>query len=152
MKPFADDPVRRGVVPSPRVVGDRFAPRVVDPYQAAAEARHRGVLVWSDFAEQLWQSDESPVRLRMPLRRGHLALLIAAGLLNNCVLREGDRSAPMKARTFKDLVSFEGDDADVEIQREVIRTLITVLDLVPGDIEAIEQGSEEAPKPAGRVA
>jgi len=46
--------------------------------------------------------------------------MIAAGLLNNCVLRDGERSVLVKGRTFKELVAIESDDEEVEIQREEI--------------------------------
>ncbi len=129
-----------------------FASLIFDPQQAAAEARRRGAWAQPDLAEQLWPSDEQPVRPLMPLRRGHLALLIAAGLLNNCVLLDGERSVLVKGRTFKELVAIESDDEEVEIQREVIRTSVTVLDLVTGDLEVVEQGGGEAVQPEGRAA
>ena len=88
----------------------------------------------------------------MPLRRGHLALLIAAGLLNNCVLRDGERSVLVKGRTFKELVAIESDDEEVEIQREVIRTSVTVLDLVTGDFQVVEQVGGEAAHSEGQAA
>lgn len=67
-----------------------FASLTFDPRQAAREAQRRGVWVQPDLIEQLWPPDEQPVRPLMPLRRGHLALLVAAGLLNNCVLSHGE--------------------------------------------------------------
>jgi hypothetical protein len=45
-------------------------------------------------AVQLWPPDERPVGPLMPLRRGHLALLIAAGILNNVVLEQGGDRVP----------------------------------------------------------
>jgi hypothetical protein len=38
----------------------------------------------------------------MPLRRGHLAVLIAAGFLNNILLEAGDRRVVVKGRTYKE--------------------------------------------------
>jgi hypothetical protein len=153
LEPLADDPAEPTVnVPSLPDGDVLFASLAFDPQQAAAEACRRGTWVQPDLTEQLWPSDEQQVRPLMPLRRGHLALLIAAGLLNNCVLRDGERCVLVKGRTFKELVAIESDDEEVEIQREVIRTSVTVLDLVTGDFEVVEQGRREAVQPEEQAA
>jgi len=115
-----------------------FAPLTFDPTVAAREAQRHGVWTQAAFAEQLWPPDEQPVRPLMPLRRGHLALLIAAGLLNNVVLRQDDRRVLVKGRTRKEMVPVESDDEDTEIQRERLRTSIVVMDLDSGAIEIVE--------------
>jgi hypothetical protein len=73
----------------------------------------------------------------MPLRRGHLALLIAAGFLNNVLLCDGDQRMLVKGRVHKELVPVESDDEDVEIEREVLRTSVVALDLSTGVLEVI---------------
>lgn len=133
----ADAPVRVPALPRAEIV---FAPLAFDQTLAAQEARRRGVWTQPTFAEQLWPPEDHLVRPLMPLRRGHLALLIAAGLLNNVVLRQGDRRVLVKGRTRKELVSVDSDDADTEIQREVLRTSVVVLDLDTGAIEVVEHG------------
>jgi predicted RNA methylase len=117
-----------------------FASLAFDPVLAAQEARRRGVWAQPAFTEQIWAPDERPVRPLMPLRRGHLALLIAAGLLNNVVLRQDDRRVLVKGRTRKELVQVECDDPDTEVQREVLRTSVAVLNLDTGDVQVVEQG------------
>lgn len=86
------------------------------------------------------------MRPLMPLRRGHLAVLIAAGFLNN-ILLEADPSASsgqaprrlaVKGRTYKELVPVESGDPEVEIEREVLRTSVVALDLRTGRFEVIE--------------
>lgn len=104
-----------------------FAPLAFDPATAMREARRRGVWTQAAFAEQLWPPDERPVRPLMPLRRGHLALLIAAGLLNNVMLRQDHRRVLVKGRTHKELVPVESDDEDTEVQCEVLYTSIVIL-------------------------
>jgi hypothetical protein len=74
----------------------------------------------------------------MPLRRGHLAVLIAAGFLNNILLEAGGRRVLVKGRTYKETVPVESDDPDVEIEREVLRTSVVALDLRSGRFEVIE--------------
>jgi predicted RNA methylase len=127
-----------------------FAPLAFDPHVAAGEARRRGVWAQAAFAEQLWPPDERPVRPLMPLRRGHLALLIAAGLLNNVVIHQGGRRVLVKGRARKELVPVESDDEHTELQCEVLRTSVVILDLASGTLEVVEQGGAES-RPAGEV-
>jgi SAM-dependent methyltransferase len=153
LEPLPDAPAGPPIVVPSLPVGDiLFASLIFDPDQAATEARRRGAWVQPELTDQLWPSDEQTVRPLMPLRRGHLALLIAAGLLNNCVLRDGERCVLVKGRTFKELVAVESDDDEIEIQREVIRTSVTVLDLVTGGIEIVEQQGLESRQPEGQAA
>lgn len=129
-------PLRVPALPDGEVL---FASLVFDPLQAAAEARRRGAWVQPQLTEQLWPADERPVRPLMPLRRGHLALLIAAGMLNNVVLTAHGQRVLVKGRTHKELPVVEGGDEDTRIEREVLRTSIVVLDLESGAIEVINQ-------------
>jgi hypothetical protein len=117
-----------------------FAPLAFDPHLVALEARRRGVWAQPAFAEQLWPPDERPVRPLMPLRKGHLALLIAAGLLNNVVLRQGGRRVLVKGRSRKELVQVESDDENTDVRVEVLRTSVVVLDLDSGAVELVEHG------------
>jgi len=141
LPPLSDEPDGSPInVPTLPRADILFAPLAFDPTLAAREARRRGVWTQPAFAEQLWPPDEQPVRPLMPLRRGHLALLIAAGLLNDVVLQQDDRRVLVKGRTRKELVDVETDDEDTEVQREVLRTSIVVLDLASGAIEVVEHG------------
>jgi len=112
-----------------------FASLFFDPLQAATEARRRGCWTQPLLTEQLWPVDERPVRPLMPLRRGHLALLIAAGMLNNVVLSAHGRRVLVKGRTHKEFLVVDSGDDDTRIEREVLRTSIVVLDLnrIPGE-------------------
>src|SRR5581483_12520533 len=92
--------------------------------QVAEEAQRRGVWIQPQLAEQLWPTEERPVRPLMPLRRGHLALLIAAGFLNNVLLGQAGRRVLVKGRTRKELVPVESGDEHTAIEREVLRTSI----------------------------
>jgi single-stranded DNA-binding protein len=75
----------------------------------------------------------------MPLRRGHLAVLIAAGFLNNILLESDGRRVLVKGRTYKESVPVESGDPEVEIEREVLRTSVVALDLRTGYFDVIEQ-------------
>jgi len=117
-----------------------FASQFFDPEAAAREAREQGLWVSPALAERLWPAEERPVRPLMPLRRGHLAVLIAAGFLNNILLEADGRQLLVKGRTYKELVPVESGDPEVEIEREVLRTSVVALDLRSGRFEVIQQG------------
>ena len=84
-------------------------------------------------------------RLRplMPLRRGHLALVLASGHLNNELVRNprtGERFR-VKGRTEKRSIRTEThaeDDTLVIIDRDTLRIVITALDLRTGKVRTME--------------
>jgi len=117
-----------------------FASQFFDPESAAQEARRSGLWVSPALAERLWPAEERPVRPLMPLRRGHLAVLIAAGFLNNILLEADGRRVLVKGRTYKESVAVDSGDPEVEIQREVLRTSVVALDLRTGWFDVIQQG------------
>jgi predicted RNA methylase len=140
LAPLADDPVgspfRVPALPAGEML---FASLFFDPVQAATEARRQGVWLQPRVTEQLWPAVERPVRPLMPLRRGHLSLLIAAGMLNNVVLTAHGRRVLVKGRTSKELLAVESDNDDIQIEREVLRTSVVMLDLNTGAVEIIDQ-------------
>ena len=151
--PLPDQPAG-APLPVPALPGGEvlFAALFFDPVPAAREARRRGVWVQPQLTEQLWPPDERPVRPLLPLRQGHLALLIASGLLNNLVLRQGEHRLLVKGRVHKAFVPVETGDEETEVEREVLRTSIQVLDLVTGRLEVVEQGEGRAPSADPRAA
>jgi SAM-dependent methyltransferase len=120
-----------------------FTSQFFDPDEAAREARRAGLWANAALAERLWPPEERPVMPLMPLRKGHLAVLIAAGFLNNIQLRAGKRRVLVKGRTYKELVRVYSPDPEVEVRREVLRTSVMTLDLRSGDFEVIEGASGE---------
>lgn len=115
-----------------------FASQFFDPEAAAQEARQHGLWASAALVERFWPAEERPVRPLMPLRRGHLAVLIAAGFLNNILLEADGRWLLVKGHTYKELVPVESGDPEVEIEREVLRTSVMALDLRTGRFEVIE--------------
>ncbi len=117
-----------------------FTSQFFDPEEAAREARHAGLWANASLAERIWPPEERRTRPLMPLRRGHLAVLIAAGFLDNIQLRSGDRRLLVKGRTYKVSVPVYSPDPEVEVEREVMRTSVVALDLKSGRIEVIASG------------
>ncbi len=65
-----------------------------------------------------------------------MALIIASGLLNNTVVEAQGRRLLVRGRVSKDVVTYdEEDDKGVKhIERDVIKTEVTVLDLGTGEL------------------
>ena len=121
-----------------------FATRTVDPVAAAAEARRSGLWASTDITDALWPAGDNRTRPLMPLRRGHMAMLVAAGFLDNLVLEGDGRRILVKGRTSKEMVQVE-DSPEKEVHREKLKTTVVALDLDDGRIEDIESsdGSQE---------
>ena len=120
-----------------------FTSLFYDPEEAAAEARRSGLWANATLGERFWPPEERPVRPLMPLRRGHLAVLIAAGFLNNIQLRSGNQRVLVKGRTYKVSVPGYSPDPEVEVEREVLRTSVMTLDLRTGAFEVIQGGGSD---------
>jgi 16S rRNA G966 N2-methylase RsmD len=118
-----------------------FGTTAFDPQHAATEAKARGVWAGKLLREELWPGEERPVRPLMPLRKGHLAMLIAAGFLNNMVLEQEGERLLVKGRAYKESVEIPTEEKGKKIEREVVRTRVTTLDLSSGEIRDIDQGT-----------
>ena len=119
-----------------------FTAQFFDPAVAAAEARRVGLWAHAALAERIWPPEERRVRPLMPLKRGHLAVLVAAGLLDNVLLDSNGRRLLVKGRTYKVSVPVESGDPELEVEREVMRSSVVTLDLGTGEVERIGAGGE----------
>ncbi len=113
-----------------------FGTRTVDPVAAAAEARRSGLWVSVTVTDALWPAQDQLTRPLMPLRRGHLAMLVAAGFLDNLQLEADGRRILVKGRTSKEMVLVE-TTPEKEVHRERLRTTVVALDLDLGEITDI---------------
>ncbi len=113
-----------------------FATRTVDPLAAVAEARKSGLWASQEMRDSLWPADDRRTRPLMPLRRGHLAMLVAAGFLDNLVLEADGQRILVKGRTTKEMVLAE-ETENTEVYRERLRTTVVALDLDGGEITDI---------------
>ncbi len=113
-----------------------FATRTVDPVAAAEEARHSGLWASTAVTDLLWPAQDQRTRPLMPLRRGHLAMLVAAGFLDNLQLEAGDSRILVKGRTSKEMVLAERTPTK-ETFRERLRTTVVALDLDSGQVTDI---------------
>ena len=113
-----------------------FATRTVDPLAAVAEARKMGLWASQEVRDSLWPAEDRRTRPLMPLRRGHLAMLVAAGFLDNLVLEADGQRILVKGRTTKELVLAE-ETENTEVYRERLKTTVVALDLDGGEITDI---------------
>ena len=113
-----------------------FSTRTVDPLAAAAEARRTGLWAHATVTDALWPPETPRPRPLLPLRRGHLAMLVAAGFLDNLCLEANGQRLLVKGRTAKELVLVERTRAQ-EVRRERLRTTVVALDLATGAITDI---------------
>ncbi len=113
-----------------------FTTRTVDPVAAAVEARRSGLWASKEVTDTLWPVKDSRTRPLMPLRRGHLAMLVAAGFLDNLVLEAEGRRILVKGRTSKEMELVE-DSPEKEVHRERLITTVVALDLHGGEITDI---------------
>ena len=113
-----------------------FTTRTVDPVAAAAEARRSGLWASTEITDTLWPARDTRTRPLMPLRRGHMAMLVAAGFLDNLCLEAEGRRILVKGRTSKEMVMVE-DSPEKEVHREKLKTTVVALDLHGGEITDI---------------
>ena len=113
-----------------------FTTRTVDPVAAAAEARRTGLWANTEITDTLWPAKDNRTRPLMPLRRGHMAMLVAAGFLDNLVLESEGRRILVKGKTSKEMVMVE-DTPEKEVYRERLVTTVVSLDLGDGEIVEI---------------
>ncbi len=113
-----------------------FATRTVDPVAAADEARRTGLWASTEITDTLWPARDNRTRPLMPLRRGHMAMLVAAGFLDNLTLEADGRRILVKGRTSKTMELVE-DSPQKEVHRERLKTTVVALDLDDGEITDI---------------
>ena len=113
-----------------------FATRTVDPVAAADEARRTGLWASTEITDTLWPARDNRTRPLMPLRRGHMAMLVAAGFLDNLTLEADGRRILVKGRTSKTMKLVE-DSPQKEVHRERLKTTVVALDLDDGEITDI---------------
>ena len=104
MRPEQYPPFTPKTTPSGDIL---FTTRTVDPVAAAAEARRSGLWTSTEITDTLWPARDTRTRPLMPLRRGHMAMLVAAGFLDNLCLEAEGRRILVKGRTSKEMVMVE---------------------------------------------
>ena len=118
-----------------------FTQRVIDPQVAAAEARERGIWANEEFTMKMWPPELQHTRPLMPLRQGHLAMLIAAGFLNNMEIETDEGPILVKGRATKKMKVAQEDEKQV-VEREQLTTKVTTLNLKTGEFSELQTEAE----------
>lgn len=117
-----------------------FYSETVHPEAALSEVRLNGLYQEGRVTDILFPLSRPKLKPLMPLRKGHLAMLISAGYLNNALLEHKGRKLLIKGRCVKKQVRHEEvrNDSEVVIERDVIKTTIKGLFLDTGKLIHIE--------------
>lgn len=120
-----------------------FAFHVIEAAAAELEAEAKAAGAWTlpDFREAMNPPTARELRPLLPLRRGHVAMLIAAGALNNTHLERGDRRILVKGNLEKNPENRStAEEQAGGIERTVDRftAVLTTLDLESGDVAEIK--------------
>ena len=119
-----------------------FTVRQVDPRRAAQEARRSGLWANAAIQDTLWPSSTPKAQPLMPLRQGHMAMLVAAGFLDNLCLEANGTQILVKGRTVKRMEQMPSEP-DEQIWQDRMFTTIRTLDLDTGQIRNIRTGARK---------
>lgn len=111
-----------------------FASQRIDVELALTEAEEKGILASQTVRQRFWPARQLSTRPVLPLRQGHIALMTAAGFLDNQVLhgRDGQDDLIIKGRTYKESIVTK-DQPNSRTETEVMRTTIRSLNLRTGE-------------------
>lgn len=122
----------------------------IDPAEALDQVQKNGL--WNDHGILelfLPQITNGQIRPLMPLKKGHIALLIASGFINNQILEDGDLKLIIKGKSFKTNrierkerieTSEDGKEKEVTdiIEKERFDTVINAFNLNTGEFLEIK--------------
>lgn len=118
----------------------RFESGEIDPKKLIEEADNFGLLKDPKFYDYFRPKDSGTVRPLLPLKRGHIALMIASGYLNNQVLEKDGLKLIIKGKVFKDekVISEDTTATEKKVQTikktiEEIKTSINAFNLNSGE-------------------
>ena len=111
-----------------------FANHRINTAQALAEAASRGIFSNPSTKERFWPTRQLTSRPILPLRQGHIAIMTAAGFLDNQVLTsiEEQDSLIIKGRTYKES-AITAETQTSRTETEFVSTTIRCLNLSTGE-------------------
>jgi len=116
-----------------------FRSTLIDPDTLLAEVDHCGAFPL--LLARIAIATQTQLRPMMPLRQGHLALVLASGHLNNEIVTDattGERLL-VKGTVIKETSTVETDDDGITttIERDVLTIAITTLNLATGHVQVL---------------
>ena len=111
----------------------------IDVAEALSEAARKGILSSPTIRERFWPTKHLTALPVLPLRQGHIALMTAAGFLDNQILPGQDGTDPLiiKGRTYKETLTTASAKTS-RTESEVMRTTIRSLNLRTGERQDIK--------------
>ena len=114
-----------------------FTVRRVEPQRAAREARKTGLWTNPALRDSLWPAGTPKTQPLMPLRHGHMAMLVAAGFLDNLCLEANGTQILVKGRTTKRMEQMPSEPGQ-EVWQDRMHTTIRTLNTDTGEIRDIK--------------
>lgn len=116
-----------------------FNSQSINVTEALAESVRKGILASPSVRERFWPTGQTAALPVLPLRQGHVALMTAAGFLDNQVLAGQDGQDPLiiKGRTYKETLTTASAKTS-KTQSEIMRTTIRSLNLRTGERQDIK--------------
>ena len=118
-----------------------FRPAESDPKDVLAEAHEHGIWTTKAWTDLLTPVSNQAIQPLMPLRRGHIAMVLAAGLLDNMVVEREGQKLLVKGRLEKvvdDVTDTADRLKDIHRTRERFRAAISTLDLNTGEMAVMD--------------
>jgi len=111
-----------------------------EPEEVLEELKAAGVWAGKQWADLLTPRPRQTVQPLMPLRRGHIAMVLAAGLLDNMTVEQDVAKLLVKGRLHKvqkDITDAADREKDRYRTRERFEAAITTLDLHTGQVTTL---------------
>lgn len=117
-----------------------FRSKYLNPADCCQEIEEFGLWKDKEILDILVPQANEGLRPLMPLRKGHLAMLIGAGLMDNIEIEKGGRKLLIKGKTEKKVhyQEIEEEDQRTTIETDYVVTNVTVLNLLNGELQTIQ--------------
>jgi hypothetical protein len=117
-----------------------FRSKYLNPADCCQEIEEYGLWKDKEIQEILFPQANEGLRPLMPLRKGHLAMLIGAGLMDNIEIEKGGRKLLIKGKTEKKVHyrEIEEEQQRTTIETDYVVTNIMVLNLLNGELQTIQ--------------
>jgi len=117
-----------------------FRSKYLNPADCFQEIEEYGLWKDKEIKDILFPQADEILRPLMPLRKGHLAMLIGAGLMDNIEIEKDGRKLLIKGKTEKKVHyrEIEEEEQRTTIETDYVVTNVMVLNLLNGELETIQ--------------
>ena len=117
-----------------------FRSKYLNPDDCRQEIEEDGLWKDKEIKDILFPQTNEGIRPLMPLRKGHLAMLIGAGLMDNIEIEKDGKKLLIKGKTEKKVHyrEIEEEERRTTIETDYVVTNIMVLNLLNGELQTIQ--------------